>query len=274
MAQSAAPAMRDLPYDLRVRSRSRPAPIMIARPARRQRSARVAGFRNVPQRPVRTTPPPLELAPMDRNIAAKTAAILGAQPYLRRRKSHPGATGPLEYDLHDPVQGQPKMTHIKTILLALDFSEDSDDALVFTGDLARALGAEIVLLYVDEVAATVPGSSLAEEHRTWAARRLEKARTQLIDKDLPTRALLREGAPVSEILGAADEVAAGLIVLGSHGRSAVSSILLGSVADRVLRRARIPALVVPHAAEAGSARARQRGTSRAALKATPTAGPG
>lgn len=211
---------------------------------------------------------------MNGNSACQIAAILGARRHLRRPKIRARAAGPLEYGLHDPVQGHATMTKIKTILLALDFSEDSDDALAFTRDLARALGAEIVLIYVDEVAATVPGSSLAEEHRTWAARQLEKARAQLIDQVSSTRALLREGAPVSEILGAAEEVSAGMIMLGSHGRSAVSSILLGSVADRVLRRARVPALVVPHAADAASARPSHRGTGRAALKASPPAGPG
>ncbi len=131
------------------------------------------------------------------------------------------------------------MQEIQRILLALDFSENSDDALRLSCELARGLKAEIVLVYVDEVAATVAGSSLATEHLTWASRQLQKTQAQLETQGCRVQALLREGTPVAEILAAAEASGASMIVPGSYGHSTVSSLLLGTAADRVLRRLKI-----------------------------------
>src|SRR5690606_25816419 len=60
----------------------------------------------------------------------------------------------------------------------------------------------------------------------------------------PSRFILRQGSPFFEILAAAKEESADLIVIGTHGRGAIAHILMGSVAERVVRKASCPVLVV------------------------------
>ena len=65
------------------------------------------------------------------------------------------------------------------------------------------------------------------------------------EASVPTRIALREGKPVDEILGLAASLPADLIALGTQGQSAFERVVLGSVADAVLGRARCPVLAVP-----------------------------
>ena len=76
----------------------------------------------------------------------------------------------------------------------------------------------------------------------------QKALDEAVDKrkgrGVPLRALLREGDPRSAILAAAAELGAEVIVMGTHGRRGIKHLLLGSVAERVVRSAPIPVLTV------------------------------
>jgi universal stress protein A len=144
------------------------------------------------------------------------------------------------------------------ILAPTDFSDDSSHALAFAEELARRFSAEIILLHVDQPLAPVmvselsPGldigamSRIAEEQRLLALRELDMMIARLRDSGLKSRGLLKVGAPFLEIVHAAYVEGADLIVLGTHGRTGLAHVLLGSVAERVVRKAHCPVLTIRH----------------------------
>ncbi len=138
------------------------------------------------------------------------------------------------------------MADVHRILLATDFSPGSARARAFASMLARRLGAELVVAHVSEPLAIVPGSDLAAEEVAQTERELDRVVGEL----------KREG--VAEIVALAEREHADLIVLGTHGRSGLAHVLLGSVAERVLRRARCPVLAVPHEGRAEAAETASR----------------
>ena len=137
------------------------------------------------------------------------------------------------------------MLAVHTILHPTDFSEQSGYALRLAGALARDHGARLVLLHValppmpvygGEVLVAVPPSSHDEERHHLD--RLE------VPEGVSTVSRLVEGAPVEEILHTASEISADLIVMGTHGRTGLARLLMGSVAEQVVRKARCPVLTV------------------------------
>ncbi|HYB90090.1 MAG TPA: universal stress protein [Candidatus Binataceae bacterium] len=151
------------------------------------------------------------------------------------------------------------MPKINKIIAATDFSEDSALALNYAEDLAQKFGAEIVLLHVDQPLAPVmispeigPAmdvgamSRIAEEQRLIAQRELDKIVQRLRDSGLKARSLLKVGAPFLEILRAAVGENADLIVMGTHGRTGLAHVLMGSVAERVVQKSPIPVLTIRH----------------------------
>src|SRR5690606_5334586 len=80
----------------------------------------------------------------------------------------------------------------------------------------------------------------------------QKALTELCQARAPgvtTKTHLIEGIPYREIVRMAEELGAGLIVVGTHGRTGLRHLLLGSVAERVVRSAKVPVITVPTPAE-------------------------
>ena len=151
------------------------------------------------------------------------------------------------------------MPTLTKILAANDFSDDSTRALGYAEELARKFGAEIVVLHVDQPLAPVmlapefgPSidtgvmSRIAEEQRLLAQKELDKIVARLRDGGLKARSLLRVGAPFLEIINAAQTENADLIVMGTHGRSGLAHVLLGSVAERVVQKASCPVLTIRH----------------------------
>lgn len=141
------------------------------------------------------------------------------------------------------------------ILYATDFSPASDAALGFASSLASDTGAALHILHVgmshaDAFATTAPyGYAISEEVEA----RERKDREHKLDTVRPTVEGVRcehhylEGDPADEVLRYADEGGFDLIVVGSHGRTGLSRMLMGSVAEEIVRRAECPVLVVKHA---------------------------
>jgi nucleotide-binding universal stress UspA family protein len=149
--------------------------------------------------------------------------------------------------------------NIAKILAATDFSEDSELALSYAEDFARKFGAEIVLLHVDQPLAPVmvspdlgPAmdvgamSRIAEEQRMLAQRELDKIVQRLRDSGLKAKSLLKVGSPFLEILHAAQGENVDLVVLGTHGRTGLAHVLMGSVAERVVQKSAVPVLTIRH----------------------------
>ena len=145
------------------------------------------------------------------------------------------------------------MIAIKKILCPTDFSESAEHALDYAVTLARTLGAELVLLNVLQpitFGVGVEGIEIEESDRMlrqMEARNSEKLHS-LADKVRLENVTVAEhvatGAPFVEILSKAKQIEADLIVMGTHGRTGLSHILIGSVAERVVRKAPCPVLTV------------------------------
>lgn len=135
------------------------------------------------------------------------------------------------------------MTARGPILVPTDFSAAAAIALGHARLLARPVGAEIVLVHVEEGPWSDPPGRPSAGVRREVARAIAGEVERLRAAALRCRGLLARGEPVAEILRAAARERAGLIVLGSHGQGGKSGLLLGHVADRVVRRAAVPVLV-------------------------------
>lgn len=135
------------------------------------------------------------------------------------------------------------------VLIALDESTAATHAMEVGADLAKTLGAQIALVHViDPKLASAPEGGLPASTALDALRRegrrlLRVASLRIGGDPLPWEYLV-EGNPRREIVKAAAEWKADLIVLGTHGRSAISRALLGSTSEGVVRHSQIPVLTV------------------------------
>jgi nucleotide-binding universal stress UspA family protein len=144
------------------------------------------------------------------------------------------------------------MALIHRILVATDFSDSARGALDHGGTLAAQLGVPLVLLhvYVNPVVVAPDGYMMATLEDPAAMRgQLEAALARLRSRarELGARSVevaLGEGTPWSEIIRIARERQCDLIVMGTHGHSGLSHFLLGSVAEKVVRKAEVPVLIV------------------------------
>ena len=147
------------------------------------------------------------------------------------------------------------MISLKHILVATDFSETADAALDYGRALARSFGATLHVLHVaadlyaplggDAYVAVLP--ELQKEAEMEARRHLDEL---LIDNDpepLPVRPIVVNAtAPAAAIVDCARNLGVDLIVVGTHGRGGMAHLFVGSVAERVVRTAPCPVLVVRH----------------------------
>jgi nucleotide-binding universal stress UspA family protein len=139
------------------------------------------------------------------------------------------------------------MILLKHVLVATDFSEASDAAMGYGRALAQTFGASLHLLHIAEnrflrPAATDPSQLEAATHRHLAARLTDHDRTALH----ATATLKTADRPAEEIVGFAKAHGIDLIVMGTNGRGAMKQILVGSVAEMVVRTAPCPVLTVRH----------------------------
>lgn len=148
------------------------------------------------------------------------------------------------------------MPLFETILLPLDGSELSESAIPYAAALSELAGASIVVLHVFEEMRPVFDARRGEvvwispEQPTVeleAPELLEGPIGRLRSDRLTVRAVFRLGDPDAEILAEVERWPAPLIVMASHGRGGLERLLLGSVADRIVREAPAPVLVVPAA---------------------------
>jgi len=168
------------------------------------------------------------------------------------------------------------MLPIRTLLHPTDFSGYSDYAFQLACSLARDYGARLIVLHVLErpalaytgVMTAPPPPPPSEEQR-------QSARDQLLritppDPAVGVERLLEEGDPATAILQVAQERRCDLIVLGTHGRRGLGRMLLGSVAEQVVRKAPCPVLTVraplPETSPAAASIAEAAGSSSGAPK--------
>ena len=138
------------------------------------------------------------------------------------------------------------MPEHKRILVAVDFSEEAADALAWAAKLARSEQAELTVLHVYHPFHDYldpKGYKATIEPRLKLE--LEKLVKQAGIEDLNPKLVLEEGGAADGTVGFAQRWKYDLIILGTHGRGGAQRLLLGSVAERVVRTSTVPVLTVP-----------------------------
>jgi nucleotide-binding universal stress UspA family protein len=145
------------------------------------------------------------------------------------------------------------MKTMRTIFYATDFSEASERALDEAVGLAQQFGAQIWIVHVIEPVHYVTGEEFAaadlyarleEATERNAATSMEKLIARLANLGVKAETLLLKGTPAEQIVNAAKERNADLIVIGTHGRTGLSKLFMGSVAGKVVSAAECPVLTV------------------------------
>jgi universal stress protein A len=140
------------------------------------------------------------------------------------------------------------------ILLTTDFSDASEEAVTKAGEMARATGAKLTVLNVHHQAPAAPEAVIPPDKQVTPAELDAEARQKLDDlrstllqgvESVSLVSLENVSAPLA-ICEYAAQHGVDLIVIGTHGRTGMSRLLLGSVAEKVVRHASCPVLVVPH----------------------------
>jgi nucleotide-binding universal stress UspA family protein len=141
----------------------------------------------------------------------------------------------------------------KRICCPIDFSDASRGAMEVAADLARRFGADLVLLHAYPIpgytfpdGSVVASPKMMQDLADQAQRHLEEWRVEaerLVGAPRVT-AETAVGEPAVEILAAARSRGADLVVMGTHGRTGLQHALMGSIAERVVRRAHCPVLTV------------------------------
>ena len=146
-----------------------------------------------------------------------------------------------------------RLPAVTRVLVPIDFSPSSRAALEYGTFLAAKLGAELEVLHVWEPPGYVGPDALAllpvaagqpgwEQTRAEVLREVELFVRQVGPRPSEVRVHVEPGEPSDAILAAAKGGGADLIVMGTHGRTGLSRLLIGSVAEAVLRRATCPVL--------------------------------
>jgi universal stress protein A len=172
-------------------------------------------------------------------MKTKTAALKRGRKLSVTGRSRRFANG-----LHDAVA-------VKSILVPVDFSELSNQAVETAATLARQFGARLTLLHVVEPAAAgaFPGFAplLLENEKVMAAckdRLAQLVRGRAIPAGLVEKLLVRLGRSHAEITDAARTLKTDLIILPTHGRTGLTHTLIGSTAEQVVRHAPCAVLVL------------------------------
>ena len=142
------------------------------------------------------------------------------------------------------------MSNFRHVLVATDFGESSQRAVELALVIAGRLNARLTIMHACQLLAHMyeglyPNAQVIEMIADAARKQLAAALAAARQTKSDTRALLRHGPPWQQILSAIDETHADLVVLGTHGRTGVERVLLGSVAERLVRLSPVPTVVVP-----------------------------
>ena len=131
---------------------------------------------------------------------------------------------------------------MKKILVPVDGSKTAMDALEFACDIAHAEKSELILVHVCDVSPVFNklcegfGEQILKDAQNRVKKRIKKVST-----------IFSQGTPYEEILKIAKKEGVFAIVMGTHGQTGLHRMLLGSVADRVLRGADCPVILIPKA---------------------------
>ncbi len=146
------------------------------------------------------------------------------------------------------------LIEIRKILYATDFSRISAYGFRHALTLSRCFRAKLIIFHAISIPPTIPadptgGVALAEcfdELQEESRIRLEEMLGEARKHEVEAETLLVEGAPHRTVLEEAERLGVDLIVVGTHGRTGVEHLLLGSTAEKIIRHSPVPVLVVRH----------------------------
>lgn len=186
----------------------------------------------------------------DAPVAGVVEAVLKGSPVplFVARAYRPGPSG-------EPIPAECEAPSISRILVPLDGSSACEAVMPYARELGRLLGARIVILHVTDELKAEPGNfwgrNLSGEpagpmpgENATPDQRIEFAARTFSSAGLETLALNVGGEPITSILEFARPSAVDLIAMTTHGRTGLAKLLMGSVAQKVLREAVLPTLVV------------------------------
>jgi len=143
------------------------------------------------------------------------------------------------------------MPRISRILVAVDFSPHARNALAWARSLAGAFGAKLILLHVIDhvpdarVGIAAGQAGVADRAPLYVLREQVDERMAELKALMPdAETVVREASPRPAIVDAALELNCQMIVMGTHGHSGLEHLLLGSVADYVVRHSKVPVLTI------------------------------
>ena len=134
----------------------------------------------------------------------------------------------------------------KTILFPTDFSPASDAAFGYAVSLARDSNSRLLILHVDNLQVAYTGADMYLPPSTVPSHEVEKQLRSVVppDKCVACEHRLVIGTPAEEIVQIAADEDVELIVMGTHGRTGITRLLMGSVAEAVVRKAPCPVLTL------------------------------
>ena len=138
------------------------------------------------------------------------------------------------------------------ILYPTDFSDTAEKAIPFLKQLKSTGTEEVVILHIiDTYRLRIPSIymptnliSFIDKMVIEATEKAQKIADILTDAGIGTRIRIEQGLPFREILRVEDEEDVSIIVIGSHGRSNIEEMFLGSVSENVMRKSKSPVLIV------------------------------
>ena len=144
------------------------------------------------------------------------------------------------------------------LLVAIDFSPYSEQALCFAGRLAEKLKAQLIVLHVIHDPAEAPGFYAQKGKKKKFLKSMEEAAEEMMEEFLEkmrkahpnqvpihkAKPLLVVGTPVTRIVEVAEKEQVNMIIMGSHGRTGLAHLLVGSKVQRVVQLSPIPVTVV------------------------------
>ncbi len=146
------------------------------------------------------------------------------------------------------------MLQFRLIVVPTDFSDHSLRALPYAAGLAERFGAKLMVVYVSEPSLHVSDiawigvdeRAVDESHSARARTSLDNLIADRIPGQVDAEGHILSGEPVESIVEFAKESGADLIVMATHGRGGLSHVLMGSVAEHVVRKAPCPVLTLKH----------------------------
>ncbi len=144
------------------------------------------------------------------------------------------------------------MEKFSTVLVAVDFSDSSDNAFQMALMMAKSFSARLLVLHVINEPVDMRGfyvphisfEQLEKEIEEGAEKMMESFCRDHLSDFQNYESLIVSGLPYEEIIGQASEKGADLIVIGTHGRTGLDHVLFGSTAEKVVRKSKIPVLTV------------------------------